>query len=934
MKDQYDCLNKAQLSFEYLHTNSTTHTFLFGALAELVDNSKDADAKNLDIYTCKDPYLRGGFYLAFLDDGCGMHYDDVFNVIVFGKSAKLHSLVPNQIGQYGNGLKSGAMRISKDFILFTKKDNIGTCLFISRTFHHEQHISQIICPMPCFDLTTQQPVQNTDDDRINGTLTYTYDSSKHELEMQLIMKYSPFKTMNDLFKQFDLIKSSSGTLIVLYNLKLSDIGEPELDIKTDPYDILIDSRNRRNLLTDDDDSENSRGDYTSFCFSIPVEYRSLRAYVSILYYEPRMRITIQGRRVITKKLSYTLYKPRKYQFKSTRFKTRSEQEIKKCEKELLSLEERIREVDSQVHHLQHTSVTTSADERMRLRKLQINATELKDLANRLCNGLVKKRMEMNTTKTLTFIFGLNIQNRSTDGVFVYHCGRLIKMYEKVGQPNKKILYCRGVVGIIDIPSVVLETTHNKQSFADEKEYHFLLKNMGEYMRQYWTDTGIEHYVQEFWETYGYRDDQLDRPPSNDPEPVKRRQVAIPMLIQCDQCLKWRRLPFHGNVQPLTQSQLESWRCSDNSDILNNTCIDNEKLDLIPEGELKPKSQGTHHENRTRSRAVSPPARSSINNKRISNAEISSTTANINSKIATRLTVAPTSTAKLQNRILPSSRLLSAKAKTKKKRKRLIKTQSSKSKSTAIGAMSDDQDENESFAPAIQQTRHQTSTSIRPASTNEVYLIDDDDDDDDNTENIDDTNNRRPPPTIGAHLLAMYQGARRSGIVLSVNDKCGTFKMRFDEFPTAEFDYSFSYKSSAWSYIGTAPPSIDPTITSVETIPNEEEPLCSIAQKFKSLINFMLPPNWELTREQISSMSNDDLSQLDMTVFMHSYREKMTKIVEQHKADEVRWRTLAQHLQEEATKLLNLSGMSIPTDCSLEDFEEHIQRNMNQSGNIS
>ncbi|CAF4248770.1 unnamed protein product, partial [Rotaria magnacalcarata] len=92
----------------------------------------------------------------------------------------------------------------------------------------------------------------------------------------------------------------------------------------------------------------------------------------------------------------------------------------------------------------------------------------------------------------------------------------------------------------------------------------------------------------------------------------------------------------------------------------------------------------------------------------------------------------------------------------------------------------------------------------------------------------------------------------------------------------EFDYSFSYKSSTWSYIGTAPPPIDPTITSVETIPNEEEPLRSIAQKFKSLIKFMLPSNWELTREQISSMSNDDLSQLDMTVFMHSYREKMTK----------------------------------------------------------
>jgi DNA mismatch repair ATPase MutL len=39
-----------------------------------VDNSRDAGARNLDIYTYKDPTLRGGFYLAFLDDGCGMHY--------------------------------------------------------------------------------------------------------------------------------------------------------------------------------------------------------------------------------------------------------------------------------------------------------------------------------------------------------------------------------------------------------------------------------------------------------------------------------------------------------------------------------------------------------------------------------------------------------------------------------------------------------------------------------------------------------------------------------------------------------------------------------------------------------------------------------------------------------------------------------------------
>ena len=63
-------------------------------------------------------------------------------------------------------------------------------------------------------------------------------------------------------------------------------------------------------------------------------------------------------------------------------------------------------------------------------------------------------------------------------------------------------YCRGIVGVVDLPSMILEPTHNKQSFADEKEYHFLLKSMAEFIREYWTDTGIENYAKEFWENYG------------------------------------------------------------------------------------------------------------------------------------------------------------------------------------------------------------------------------------------------------------------------------------------------------------------------------------------------------------------------------------------------------------------------------------------------
>jgi hypothetical protein len=58
-------------------------------------------------------------------------------------------------------------------------------------------------------------------------------------------------------------------------------------------------------------------------------------------------------------------------------------------------------------------------------------------------------------------------------------------------------YYHVVVSDVDVTSIVLEPTHNKEWFADEKKYHFLFKNMVEYMRQYWSDVGIENYVKEF-----------------------------------------------------------------------------------------------------------------------------------------------------------------------------------------------------------------------------------------------------------------------------------------------------------------------------------------------------------------------------------------------------------------------------------------------------
>lgn len=57
--------------------------------------------------------------------------------------------------------------------------------------------------------------------------------------MEIILKYSPFKTEAQFMKEFDKIEGKSGTLTLVYNLKLLDNGEPELDVKTDAHDILL-----------------------------------------------------------------------------------------------------------------------------------------------------------------------------------------------------------------------------------------------------------------------------------------------------------------------------------------------------------------------------------------------------------------------------------------------------------------------------------------------------------------------------------------------------------------------------------------------------------------------------------------------------------------------------------------------------------------------
>ncbi|XP_017691352.1 PREDICTED: MORC family CW-type zinc finger protein 2 isoform X2 [Lepidothrix coronata] len=553
----YSSLNRAQLTFEYLHTNSTTHEFLFGALAELVDNARDADATRIDIYTEQREDLRGGFMLCFLDDGTGMDSNEAASVIQFGKSAK-RSPESTQIGQYGNGLKSGSMRIGKDFILFTKKDNTMTCLLLSRTFHEEEGIDEVIVPLPTWNARSHEPL--------------TDNMEKFAIETELIYKYSPFKSEREVMEQFSKIRGEKGTLVIIFNLKLMDNGEPELDVTSDPQDIQM-------AETPPEGTKPER--------------RSFRAYAAVLYIDPRMRIFINGHKVQTKRLSCCLYKPRMYKYTSNRFKTRAEQEVKKAE-HMARIEEKAREAESKARVLeQRLGGDLTRESRATLRQVQNSAITMRREAD------VKKRIKdakqraLKEPKELNFIFGVNIEQRELDGMFIYNCSRLIKMYEKVGPQLEGGMACGGVVGVVDVPYLVLEPTHNKQDFADAKEYRHLLKAMGEHLAQYWKDVAIaQRGIIKFWDEFGYLSANWNQPPSSELRYKRRRAMEIPTTIQCDVCLKWRTLPFQLNS--VEKNYPDSWVCSMNPDPEQDRCEAAEQKQKVPLGTLK-KDSKSHEE---------------------------------------------------------------------------------------------------------------------------------------------------------------------------------------------------------------------------------------------------------------------------------------------------------------------------------------------------
>ncbi|XP_060785431.1 MORC family CW-type zinc finger protein 3-like isoform X1 [Neoarius graeffei] len=463
----------SSISPRYLHTNSTSHTWPFSAIAELIDNGYDPDVNAKQFWIDKTE-IKDQHCLIFMDNGYGIDYDKMRKMLSFGFSEKQTVKGHVPVGLYGNGFKSGSMRLGKDAIVFSKKANIMCVGLLSQTYLKEIGAQDVLVPIVKFT-NMGQPLSA---------------APEHAECLHDILKHSLFNTKEELLSEFSVIDTlcanSSGTRIIIWNLRRTPSEELEFDFTQDRYDIRIPVDVYKS--TREPNKQQLEG-----CMEVPESEYSLRAYCSILYLKPRMQIIIRGQKVET-------------QFVTKRL-----------------------------------------------------ANVLKDTYKPAC---LKKK--------ITVTFGYNTKTKEHYGIMMYHKNRLIKAYERVPCQRKANSTGVGVIGVIECN--YLTPTHNKQDFDNTEEYRKLLQNVGNKLEEYWKEVRYRYKncTQAFEDT-AKRPDQT--------------------WVQCDDCLKWRKLPdcIDGKLLP------KKWFCHMNLDPQFRNCTVEEEPEDSDEEQTGYKKTYKEHE---------------------------------------------------------------------------------------------------------------------------------------------------------------------------------------------------------------------------------------------------------------------------------------------------------------------------------------------------
>ncbi|XP_074551704.1 MORC family CW-type zinc finger protein 3-like [Halichoeres trimaculatus] len=289
---------QCRINPKFLHSNSTSHAGPFSAIAELIDNAYDPDVRAKAIWIDV-LMLRGQQVLSFMDNGNGLTYETMHKMLSFGYSDKVSVKGIKPIGMYGNGFKSGAMRLGRDAIVLSKSESTSCVGMLSQTYLEDIKADNVVVPVISFEQSESNQFSVRED---------------QQASLEAILQYSPYRTQDELLQEISVITSlqsttKTGTRIIIWNLRRTSNEKTELDFKQDPDDIQFPP----DVSDSSDDTAQQPGELPAH---IPESSYSLRAYCSILYLKPRMKIILRGIKVktqlIAKSLAVTVtdyYKP-------------------------------------------------------------------------------------------------------------------------------------------------------------------------------------------------------------------------------------------------------------------------------------------------------------------------------------------------------------------------------------------------------------------------------------------------------------------------------------------------------------------------------------------------------------------------------------------------------------------------------------------------
>ncbi|KAL6603819.1 hypothetical protein ACP70R_044180 [Stipagrostis hirtigluma subsp. patula] len=286
--------NFASADPSYLRTLSQTHAgWIFGAIAELIDNSRDAGASRLNI-SIESMFSKKAErkipVLSVIDDGHGMSYADMMRMISFGHK-RPNEHCQDKIGRFGIGFKTGAMKLGKDAIVLTQTSSSRSVAFLSQSFNEKKDNLEI----PVVTYRKEGQYMEVD--------LSVHSEATAEYNLNAIKEFSPF---NEYFigEKLGLFgEDRTGTQIYMWNLdrwgtdytlEWHSAKSSENPVHNGRGDILIRSRRVR-----------SRPGQTSN--NVPLDY-SLQSYLEVMFLNPRMKIYVQGSLVKSRPLAKSLNK--------------------------------------------------------------------------------------------------------------------------------------------------------------------------------------------------------------------------------------------------------------------------------------------------------------------------------------------------------------------------------------------------------------------------------------------------------------------------------------------------------------------------------------------------------------------------------------------------------------------------------------------------